>query len=225
MEKKANSLSLRGGSPPLPASLPPKFTHLAPLPVSGTGMDGSSGRFSIRSWESETPAFGLFVVAVVTAAAADDDDVDFTRVDEVPRKSTSASRSAVAEPRLEPGGLSLVDPPPPWLEMLLVRRERARRRRPKSVGVVVAVAAVVVDADVVVVSTTSATAAAAPPPSMTSATVVARLLERTVSALGNTEGKSSRRGERVPLRKGKGRSFLSWRKKKKNKSAGERAPA
>lgn len=169
-------------------------------------MDGSSGRFSIRSWESESPAFGLFVavVAVFVVAAG---DVVLLR-DEVPKKSTSASRSAVAEPRLEPGGLSFVDPLP-WLEvLLLVRRERARRRRPKSVGVVVAVA---VDADVVVVvgstSATAAACAAAPPPSMTSATVVARLLERTASA--QSKNGELEEEENGPSREGEGRSFLS----------------
>lgn len=144
-------------------------------------MDGSSGRFSIRSWERESPAFGLFDDAVVAVVAAG--DVVFTR-DEVPKKSVSASRSAVAEPRLEPAGVCFVDPPP-GLEVLLVRRERARRKRPKSVGVVV----VVVDADVFSTSATAA-CAAAPPPSMASATVVARLTERTASAQ-----RKKRRGE------------------------------
>ena len=151
---------------PRPAFFPPEFTHLAPLPVSGNGMDGSRGRFSIRSCESESPAFGLvFVVAV--AVAADAVDADFLLRDEdVPKKSTSSSCSAAAEPRREPRGVCLVEPPP-GLEVLLVRRERARRKRPKSV-----------DVAFVEVSTSTAAAswAAATPPSMTRATVVAGLL-------------------------------------------------
>ena len=165
----------------------PEFTHLAPLPVSGSGIDASSGRFSVRSWESESP--GLLAAVAVAA--------DFER-DDVPKKSTFGSDSAAFGPRREPAGVRVVDPPPLWLEALLVRRERARRKRPKRLVVDFA------DAEVSN-SSAAAWAAAPPPPSMTRATVVAGLLGRTAS-FPNRKTEAFERGN-GPWRKGL-RSFL-----------------
>lgn len=157
------------------------------MPVSGSGIDASSGRFSVRSWESESP--GLLAAVAVAA--------DFER-DDVPKKSTSGSDSAAFGPRREPAGVRLVDPPPLWLEALLVRRERARRKRPKRLVVDFA------DAEVSN-SSAGAWAAALPPPSMTRATVVAGLLGRTAS-FPNRKTEAFDRGN-GPWRKGL-RSFL-----------------
>lgn len=124
------------------------------MPVCGRGIDGSSGRFSVRSWESESPTFvavavDIAVVEVVFVAVV---AVDFP-LEDVPRKSVSGSGSAATEALREPRGLCLVDPPA--VEVLLVRRERARRSLPKS------------DVDEVASMLTPSAAWPPPPPSMT----------------------------------------------------------
>jgi hypothetical protein len=142
-------------------------THLEPLPVSDSGTEGSKGLFSAKSCDRESPAFGLFVVVVVVIDV--DDDAFFARTD-VPKKSTSGSGSEIADPRRDPSGVCLFEPP--GLEALLVRRERARRMRPRSVEVDVGVG---VGSSSLLRPATKPAPPPPPPLSMTRATVVSAL--------------------------------------------------